>query len=134
MVDRQILRRIRGTSKSASITMLVTWVDQPNFSEALKEPDRATRSRAVSRAVAGVKKDVLHTLHSIEGVSVNDMPGVTQAIVTAPPAAWRKVFAVLGPDNKSVEFHANAVGGHTVGRVRRSKRTSLLSPCEHKTA
>jgi hypothetical protein len=65
--------------------------------------------------IARMKQPLLNRLESVEGVRVNPLPGMPQAVVEASAATWRNLLRndTILRDGEDVEVVANRLDFHT---------------------
>lgn len=70
---------------------MVEWVREPDFSGVQARSGKRERLHALQEAYNSIKQPLLNQLGSEEGISIQDLQGSSQAIVSAPLQKWRSL-------------------------------------------
>jgi hypothetical protein len=109
MIEAHALEQISKASPGESVTLVVQWAMPSGLLRDVAHLSRDQRVQFLDRATADLKRNVLAALVATPYAEVQDLAGMTEAIVTAPRSTWEVLVGETGAlHRKDVHVLANA--------------------------
>ena len=109
MVDAQIKKEL--LESSGEHTFVLQWKATPRLDSFSPNMTRRERLNLLSEQVKTIKSRLLSYLHNVPGLSINDLPGMNEVIITANNHDWLQVIPELEETDEAVllpniQFHS----------------------------